>query len=217
VIEKLSEKPFYRVLHAVEDYRKIGGKMFPDKDIHDNQLLPMAIQPLTPEELSWERYDFDKLYKVTGYRKLLKKLAVFIAQVDAVFKTDFLNELKKLAEAEQIEWDAKSLEEAPKQEEKKAETVVEIVKEEAPVVRETRTETVAVAKSKSGITKDELLKAGYKVENYSDSELALVEGIDGDGEIMWKEGYTLLDCNNEDCGYPAPQEVSSCIKCGKQF
>ena len=60
---------------------------------------------LTDEEKSWERYDLDKLFRVTTATKIYNRLKRTIARIDAALGTDFGVELKALVDEEKVKFD----------------------------------------------------------------------------------------------------------------
>ena len=60
---------------------------------------------LTDEEKSWERYDLDKLFRVTTATKIYNRLKRTIARIDAALGTDFGAELKALVDEEKVKFD----------------------------------------------------------------------------------------------------------------
>lgn len=55
---------------------------------------------LTDEEMSWEAYNLNKLYKVTSPIKIYNKLKGTIARIDAALGTSFLKDLEREVEEE---------------------------------------------------------------------------------------------------------------------
>lgn len=78
---------------------KIGGL----KDIPANKLELVSTGPLTEEELSWEKYDIEKLYSPTSYSKLEKRLGGTLKAIDGAFGTRYYDEIKALADKEAAE------------------------------------------------------------------------------------------------------------------
>ena len=112
-ILKLEEDPWYRVYNGVHDFdRKLSGK----SPLFEGNYVEVASAPLTEEELSWERYDMDAIYSITTYSKIQRNLAIFIASVDEVFNTHYVEELANLVEVEKKERDATKATSAPKAE-----------------------------------------------------------------------------------------------------
>lgn len=214
-IRKEDDDPWYSV-YSFFDSRKI------EKDLH----CEMNGDPLTEEELTWKKFDIDKLTQVTSYRKIKNRLGDFIKNVDVAFKTHYFEELSKLADAEQAEWDAKEaqkeqdqIDEAPKQE--------PVKKEEAKP--EVRTETRSRSRAPAGNLDiwDKMRNAGWKgvddlKAEYGTSIKDVVIGatfkesslvVEIDGEVVPKEQQ--LDCC--DCGMFTPDFFKKCPACGCEF
>lgn len=68
----------------------------------DEEARPLIspINHLTEEELSWERYDLSKLYRVTSNTKIYNRLKNTIKRIDEALGTSFLQELQKKVEEE---------------------------------------------------------------------------------------------------------------------
>lgn len=210
-IKKLDKDPWYSV-YSFFDARKIENELVCD----------MNGDPLTEEERSWKKFDIDKLTQVTSYRKIKNRLGDFIKQVDGDLKTNYYEQLEKLAAVEQEAWDAKNAEEqneASKELEDKAST-----QEEKPVARTaTRTRTAAT----TGSVWDKMRQAGWKAIDKLQAELgdqvkdvtigATNEDtfikIEVDGEVVSKDA--MLPC--PDCQTPGPDFIMFCPKCGCEF
>lgn len=90
VVLKLSDKPWYKAYHGIDDVKKI-----------DPGIKPFIVAGgLTDEEKSWELNNFDSLFPITRYSKIKSKLGLFIQKVDKVFNTRYYDELVSLAEKE---------------------------------------------------------------------------------------------------------------------
>jgi len=101
LIKRMSEKPYYSVLHATDDKKKFVNELSTFSYYEQ-----MALAPLTQEELSWERYDIDRMFPVTSYTKLHNHLGIWIRKIDAEFRTNFSAELEELAAEESAKWAA---------------------------------------------------------------------------------------------------------------
>lgn len=99
VVYKNNELPFYRVLHGVDEFTKLKAQ----GGIFTDEYLMYAGELLTDEEREWERYDLDKAYQITTYKRIASKLGIFIEQVDQIFNTKYSEELKDLVEVEKQE------------------------------------------------------------------------------------------------------------------
>jgi hypothetical protein len=104
VIKKLSENPWYKVYHGVDDAKKL------DADVK----ALVQDRGLTPEEASWEMNDIDKLFSVTSYRRIKDKLGLFFQRADKAFNTRYYDELCGLVEKEEAERAEKAMEFPPK-------------------------------------------------------------------------------------------------------
>lgn len=60
---------------------------------------------LTDEEKSWERYDLDKLFRVTTATKIYNRLKQTIARIDTALGTHFLEELQTQVNEEKVKFD----------------------------------------------------------------------------------------------------------------
>jgi hypothetical protein len=174
--------------------------------------------PLTDEEKSWERYNIDKLFKITSYQKLLKNLGIFLQAVDAAFKTKFYDELVNLAEQE------KALA-AEAKEEKAQEPIKESSKVEVVPVKETPKELVSrgakpvVAPIENKVfdinTLDKVTFKGLTAlpPQFKD----MIIGIENEsGQLLFKpEAGDLLQCDA--CKTLAPSTFTSCPVCGVTF
>lgn len=98
VIEKFKDDPYYKVFHGEKDSHRI-------KDDVADLIVPGDI---TDEEYDWERYDFDKLFPVVTYRKILNRLRGTFKDIDEEFNTRYLEELEDLAAKERKENDKAS-------------------------------------------------------------------------------------------------------------
>jgi len=88
VIKKLGETPWYEVRDATE--AKIGAEA---------QALASTAS-LTEEEMNWERYDLDKIYKPASYHKLQRNFKGLFQSWDGYRGTNYTGELEQLVEEE---------------------------------------------------------------------------------------------------------------------
>jgi hypothetical protein len=93
VIKKLSENPWYKVYHGIDDVKRL------DADVK----ALVQDRGLTPEEISWEMNDIDKLFSVTPYKRIKDKLGLFFQRVDKAFNTHYYDELCGYVEKEEAE------------------------------------------------------------------------------------------------------------------
>ena len=161
----------------------------------------VSCEPLSIEEASWERYDLDKLFKVTSYTKLWNRLHLTIEKIDACLGTFYTDELKKLADAETSN----------------KEIEVEIEKEEEEVV-EIEVVERKVVKSKTFEFTD---LPGYK--NLSDKEKSLIVSaeIPIEGTTSYKIQYSSEASKRigacPECDTRSPEDFKSCPACGAKF
>jgi len=181
---------------------------------------------LTEEELSWELYDLDNIYKPTDHRKWFRKIKVLTKQIDLAFNTHFHEELEEKANKEQKEVDALKSETESKTTVQgfSSEDIKEEPKhEEAPKRRRSSTESTNME-----VSWETLEKFGYKGKEFFTEEVKnLIERITSDGDVVWKDNAgTLTECF-EDCNYKGIQGrgfespdnpiVKGCIYCSEKF
>lgn len=190
-------------------------------------------ETLTPEELSYERYDIAKFFAPTSYQKLLSKLGNTIKGIDSDLRTNFYNELQSLAEKEKKEFEeiyaneiAKPTQSTPAPTTPVQETFVASEPVAQPATRSVVREAVTPAPSTS-LTSDKiaLLKGWDKLTaQEKDAIVDVVKNPDGTlADIIYKDGLTLLSCpetypdGSKGCGINAPDFFKTCPSCGKSF
>lgn len=158
---------------------------------------------LTTEELSWERYDIDKLFAPTSYQKLLRCFGNTIKNIDASLNTTYYDKLKALADDEKAQWES-STPETPAQ------------TESVPM------EESAVPTSSSTLTPEKiaLLKGWENLTNEERNQIVDVL-IKDDGTIdrviYSEDADALVECNPNGCGYECPSNFKFCPVCGAQY
>lgn len=104
----------YEAFHPVDDERRILSKFDNDWKQLTAEIAgwnsEVVERPLTEEELSWERYNFDNIFKPTSYIKIKNRLGGFIQKVDSTFQTSYYEELEVLAEQEKKEKEKENVE-----------------------------------------------------------------------------------------------------------
>lgn len=105
-IEAVEKDPFYRVFHIEDDWKKLSKR--DDRFNSDSHYFKFMNRPLTDEELSWERWDLNKLFKISSYQKIKRGLGKFIELVDEVFNKHYSEELNELVEKEKKEYEKNS-------------------------------------------------------------------------------------------------------------
>ena len=169
--------------------------------------VPEDLQPLvrketlSEEEAGWERYDLDKLFGFTSNTKIYNRLKGTIARIDATLGTNFLQELKDAADAEQEEWEKEN---APVKEE-----VAQVV-EVAAKTRPTRSAKI------EGFDPGVLLGWDSLTQAEKDN-IESVEMKNGKvSAITYKDkNATLYAC--PDCSVAAPDSFETCPNCGLSF
>ena len=167
---------------------------------------------LTPEELSYERYNIKNNFKVTSYQKLLSDFGNTIKSIDGDLRTTYYDELKALADKEKAEYDAKKAEDVQ----------VETPSEDTPsepisesIEKPTRNRVVALALAAEQIA---ALK-GW--DSLTEEERKLIKDVElnDDGSvkaITYTTTDDLADCPV--CKFEAPMAISTCCPvCGLKF
>lgn len=169
---------------------------------------------LTSEEKSWATYDLSTMYKPTSPIRLYNKLKDTIRKIDNALGTDFLTELRDLAEAEKKRLD---------EEAEKTDIFADTKTTETPTVstqrlRETsKVSTAAVGSempyysSLSESVRSKIISCN-KGEDFNNEQGNSVEHFD----VEWDyDPINVLPCPN--CGTNAPEEVTKCPCCGVEF
>lgn len=209
VIRKLADDPWYKVYHGEDDAHKLSPEA---QDI-------IVSGDLTEEEMNYELYNFDELYPLTSYRKLMNRLKLQIKDVDRNFNTHFYQELEELVSKEIA--DAGEEDETPKttistSPPEKTERR-EVEKKEEPVQEETssRRSRRSVSEEKtSSLSLADVTETFVGIRNLSPEEKELIEVI-SPTEIKFKTEDELLPCPA--CNFASPETFGSCPKCGEEF
>lgn len=190
-----------------------------DKDIQNL----IVVGPLTDEELDYDRYEIGRLFKPTPYGKIKRRLGKTIKSIDSALRTNYYDELTKLAEAEAEEAKANAPEGQTTNSVPLVETK-EAVKEEAKpaVTRQTRTAPVVEAAKASDKDFSKILKGWNDLTDVEKSRVLDVE-VDADGKVS-NILYEITDasdfevgCTNKECQIGAPQSFGHCPACGLKF
>lgn len=206
-VRKLDADPWYEV-YSFFDARKI------QKDL----ACEMSGEALTEEELSWKKFDIDKLNKVSSYRKIQSRLGDFIKEVDGCLKTHYTEELEKLVAEEKAVWDAAKKEEA---DEANSEIAKPEVKAETKA-EEPKTRTRAPAETSKLDMWETARAAGWKgVDELKEKYSEMVFSISAD-TIVYKddEGNAVprtqtIPC--PDCGLDTYELIDMCPRCLARF
>lgn len=178
---------------------------------------------LTAEELSYQRYDLDKNFKVTSYHTINKYLSNSIKKIDAALNTHFYDDLQQLVKEEKEKWDQENkdaVKDAPVNvTASKVEESVQSTSTSEPTV--TRTVQPEVSEGLSA-TKIALLK-GYSELSEEQKSYIKDVAVKADGSldhIVWTDNApALLDCplDQGGCGQLSPNSFTVCPVCGKHF
>jgi len=201
----LKETP-YRIVNASKYFEEL-----PD----DLQKL-VASGALTAEELSWETYDLQKLFKITPMTKIYNNLKLSIQKIDARLGTKFDKLFKEAVEKEADEKelnkrdDEEIVPDSGQDQSWNPENDVKVVF--APKARERKTET---AKSTGGDTSS---LPGWG--NLNEDERSVITGFTTDSKGAITVQYSmntdeLLKCGT--CGVPSPETFGHCPACGMDF
>lgn len=212
---------------------KVINDAYKVKDIFEEKVSDYAkkignANPMTPVELKYEKYDFDKLFKVSTYAKIKTHLTGLFKQVDADFGTTYYEELESLIRKEDNE--------------KTKETVAtndpvitqQIVQQEKPVV--TIPDNVVIAQTEgeqpvrrvqvNSISIEEQCKQNFpKWDNLSANEkknmILSISNFDGGVPVYVNPKETIPCKLKGDCKYPGttvdvsfPDIVFICPVCG---
>lgn len=184
---------------------------------------------LTDEERSWERYDLEKLYRITTNTKIYNKLKETIARIDAALKTNFLDELKAEVEKEKALFDEMYGNKDEEEETTSAPiTITESVEtepieipsyepEEIPVqetVTPVRTRAASIPKPTAVGT--DLPFYTSIPDGLKGKILSAVKQANGKWDIKW-DYQNVLACPNTDCQAVSPVECTCCPACGMKF
>lgn len=181
---------------------------------------------LTEEELSWERYDLAKLYRVTTHTKIYNRLKNTIKRIDEALGTHFLEELLKKVEEE------KKLFSEIYASENSAETPVtapvsqpiSIPVQETPIVQSApAVRPVAQTRPRVNPAAEPwtLLPYGDKLPDYRKAQIKAVDltASEPEKKIIWDlPAEELYNCPNLSCQVLAPlTDVPYCPICGMDF
>ena len=237
-IEKLTVLPFYKI-YSFQDERKIH-----------NDLVKLGItmngEKLTDEELSWKKFDIDKITPITRYKTIMNRLGKFIKEVDANLETNFYSELEELVAKEKEELAAKK--DSSQEEDTEIcdnDEDTDNTVEESPISKvENPVETKPVARTRtpvaSNITaKDDIFEKAKSIQ-WTDKKGNVHKGWEGidkykakyikftsniaDNSIIYKDS-TGKDISNDDtriltcseCGLPMSEDVLICPRCGTEY
>lgn len=218
------QKP-YNIVNLTRFKQKDFLEDFMDKIEDANQIS--VDNDLTEEEKSWERVNIQKMFKVTPYTKIFKRLGNQIKKIDAALNTHFYDELDKLVQEETAE-----REEARKTEAEN--TVVEndvyiassVLTEdteiEAEAVNKSETETITrTVSSDNNPSWAKYLKGWDKLSEVHRNMITDVIVVDGEIKaITYSESAGKTgECPVSDggCGFESPMTFPYCPVCGAKY
>ena len=180
---------------------------------------------LTDEERSWERYDLEKLYRITTNTKIYNKLKETIARIDAALKTNFLDELKAEVDKEKALFD----EMYGKEEETTSTPTVtaedvdsepleiptfDAEEEETPQPTPVRTRATAIPEPSA--PGSDLPYYTSIPEELRSKIISATKLPNGKWDIKWNHS-NVLACPNKECEAAGPMELTQCPACGMKF
>lgn len=230
VFKKLNELPWYKAFHP-ENEKLFINPNFSSKDeflkaypFYDPEI---HLRDLTDEEKSWKRYDFKKLYQVTSYSKIKRRLGVFIKNFDSAFGERIYEEVEYLSEKEKKEMvqnnDTANLEENDSLENQKSSVVVE--KTFSNSDNEEKSELPTRRKKNDNDNEDTLKfdlskfdpKKFKGLPLLSDEEKSKIINYDSDKNTFEYSESDIFKCVNDNCPMLTPESFSYCPLCGEQF
>jgi len=178
---------------------------------------------LTAEEKAWERYDLDKLFRVTTNTKIYNRLKGTIARIDTVLHTNFLAELEAEVEKEKVLFDelyGKEEDEIPmptKMAESSDDFEAEIPEyKPEPAATPTRTRTTPTTTTKA--PGSDLPYYNTLSDELKSKIISAVQKENGEWDIKWD--YPLeqvVKCPNDHCNAVSPLDATQCPVCGLCF
>jgi len=184
---------------------------------------------LTKEELAYETYDLDKLFGVSSYSKLLKRIGYLFKLCDAELGTEFFKELEQLANKEAEERKAKN-EEEKSEDDAEEKHNNEDVKED---VKETSSRARGVSKPSTDTSTEEKLVEYFKTvfpkwKDLPDSDKKILitnfDKVGSNGYPDFKMSSNPVQCSNADCKFEGsnvipqtPDTISMCPVCGEVY
>lgn len=214
VLRKKNANPWYEAFHAIDDRKKI-----------QTEAREFIVEgDITEEELSWEGYDFDKLFPITSYSKIKNRLSKFIQMVDISFDTKYFQELEELVAIEEQgrkedeenspkkSTPGHSFEDDDEEEDVDLDLDVEEEPEEAPV--RTRKASRKLAES-SGVDWDGLIDGSFNGTEYAgvaemtEEEKGMVVSVNEDGSFEYVkifEGEKVTLLKNPSSDFISPEQ-----------
>lgn len=213
VIRKLADKPYNEVYHPVLHAQQLTKK-------NPTILKVASVKELTDEERSWEKYDLDKLFKVTSYAKIMNRFGKYIQDIDKAFNKEFYFELEQLCEKEKTD-NVKN--NKPTESESNDEPTMAPIEEkksvEPPVETTTQRKTITPKSDEVKVEIDwqEFIDMGLLgITSLTDENKNLILRFNDQGVFDYScDKSNVIDC--AECGFPSPDTFMVCPKCGRKF
>lgn len=225
-VTKMQQDPWYKAYHAVDDFKKVSARLNDEATMRAMGYDPsVAERPLTEEELTWERYNIDKMFPLTSYRKIHNRLGVFIQSVDKAFGTHFYEELETLKEKEIAEQPEKEERTPSRSATPSPSPQPEASTDEAPApekaeARPRPRRTPPVEGQLKEPSFDEIAKENNFVgmDKLTEEMKAMITGYDDTkGTFTYRTDETVYSCVDENCTMESPESFTHCPKCGAEF
>lgn len=195
----------------------------PERVEHGMEQYISSSDHLSAEEKSWERYDLEKLYRVTTSHKIYNHLKGTISRIDTALGTHFLKELEAEVEKEKVLFNELygDKEESDSNLESSTEDNTPPFDVNTPVTPEVkstpmaRTRATTVKSSSTDAWKE--LHYGDTLDEYLRSKIkSVTKNSDGQYNIEWDIPIEeLASCPT--CGAVAPLDATICPCCGLDF
>jgi hypothetical protein len=201
-----------KVKDMLEDLKGVDG--IPDgANISTNELL-------TEEELSWNLINIEEQFKPTSYFMLNRRLGKLFDECDRCLGTHFIDELKRLIEEEQKEWEALHPKTGEVEDpiESVSEPITESVSTEEVPARVVKRETIAQqATATLSAEQIAVLKGWHKLTDQEKSWIKdVVLNDDGTLNHIVYDDAAGAEAECPDCHALVPLKFKTCI-CGIEY
>ena len=212
----------YMIMNASK-FKEAGFKT--ELGLTDENFAKISLEKkMTEEELSYDRYDLDKLFPITSYTKILKRLGNTIKKIDGALNRNFYNELVDLAAKEEKERELKK----EVEEDNKAEEIAEVAEKTETKPAEIINEAVSNVRTRQSAQPAETspsndfsaLLGGWNV--LTDEEKAKIKNVtkDANGKLAIEYdcgNETIYECPDEKCQCKSPESFTHCPACGLSY
>lgn len=208
VVEKQSEEKSYDIYDATDE-----------KYLSEEVKKYANVEPLSSEELAYERYDLDVLYNISSYTKLLSNLTGLFKLCDTELGTTFFEELQDLVRVEKAEWAAKK---TAKDVEEKSNTSES--NNNTSENNNTEIESEPVKKRRKKKDNEESPSITEAIASYypywdnldEEEQSVMITSIQEitSNEVIFHKSVSLEGCYEEDCTCEFPDGVETCPMCG---